>query len=207
MELCLSVPPQRECCEPNSAGDRKHVWMCGCSGNVFALSRSCVYITWNVVVNGGVCPCSAWVARSNEQTHMHTWSLETGIFQVTPSFWHEALWMATFSRTCCVLFKWCHWLKKIEGFAQQLFILCLSVTKYKPHLACMNSIFCLFLVKLNETLAQSINLNTETHLNTHRYTVDNTGPYVGRAPCSWQLDSAERNTEWCRCCRCSCCRR
>lgn len=46
-----------------------------------------------------------------------------------------------------------------------------------------------------------------THLNTHRDSVGSTGPCVRRAPCSWQPDSAERNTEWCRCCRCSWCRR
>lgn len=34
-----------------------------------------------------------------------------------------------------------------------------------------------------------------------------TGPCVRQAPCSWQPDSAERNTEWYRCYRCSWCRR
>lgn len=47
----------------------------------------------------------------------------------------------------------------------------------------------------------------EAHLNTHRDSVGSTGPCVRRAPGSWQRDSAERNTEWCRCCRCSWCRR
>lgn len=46
----------------------------------------CVYVTWNVVVNGGVCPGSARVARSTEQRRTCTCSLETGTFSVTPSF-------------------------------------------------------------------------------------------------------------------------
>lgn len=60
--------------QADSAGDRKHVWMCGCSRNVFALSGPCVYVTWNVVANR-VCLCSARVAVSNEQTHTHTHSV------------------------------------------------------------------------------------------------------------------------------------
>lgn len=56
----------------DSAGDRKHVWMCGCSRNVFAPSGPCVHVTWNVVANGCVCLCSARVAMSDEQTHAHT---------------------------------------------------------------------------------------------------------------------------------------
>ena len=94
----------------DSGGNRKHVWMCGCSRNVFARSGLCVYVTWNVVVNGHVCLCSARVARTNEQTHTHTLRLETSIRSVTPSFWHVALWITTFPSTGCALFRWYHWL-------------------------------------------------------------------------------------------------
>lgn len=70
MELCLPVPPQRERAVPaDSAGDRKHVSMCGCSRNVFAPS---VHVTWNVAGNGCVCLCSARVAMPDEQARERT---------------------------------------------------------------------------------------------------------------------------------------
>ena len=47
----------------------------------------------------------------------------------------------------------------------------------------------------------------EIHLKPHRDSVGSTGLCVKLVPCSWQPDSAERNTEWCRCCRYSWCRR
>lgn len=60
---------------------------------------------------------------------------------------------------------------------------------------------------LEQILIKGSFLYIETHLNTHRDSVGSTGLCVIQAPCSWQRDSAERNTEWCRCCRCSWCRR
>lgn len=92
--------------QADSAGDRKHVWMCGCSRNVFALSGPCVYVTWNVVANR-VCLCSARVAVSNEQTHTHT-HIQSGNPSVTPSFWHVALWIISFPTTGSALFQWYH---------------------------------------------------------------------------------------------------